>query len=96
MPSEGSRCEMTRPAHEIIEELRELNPQALLANGLEDALVGIAQRCGQPSLAVYSIDKAVQLLMKRDGMTEEEAGEYLVFNSIGAWAGPNTPVWLQT
>lgn len=85
----------TRTAHEIIEELRELNPEALLADGLEDALIGIAHRCGQPALAVYSVEKSVQVLM-RDGMTEEEADEYLMYNSVGAWMGPNTPVWLQT
>ena len=81
--------------HEIIEQLREENPQAILADGLEDALVGIARRCGQPSLAVYAIDKCIEMLVSRDGMTEEEAEEFLEFNSIGAWAGENTPVWLQ-
>ena len=78
---------------EIIEELREENPEALLADGLEDALVGIARRCGQPSLAVYDMRKCVDVLVKRDGMTDEEADEFLMFNSVGAWAGEHTPLW---
>jgi hypothetical protein len=78
----------------IVEELREENPEALLADGLEDALVGVARRCGQPSLAVYDVRKAAEVLIARDGMTYEDAMEYLEFNSIGAWVGPHTPIWL--
>lgn len=75
-------------------ELGEENPDALFADGFEDALVGIARRCGQPSLAVYDYDKAVEILHVRDGMTGDEAMEYLEFNTLGAWAGEHTPIWL--
>lgn len=79
---------------EVKEILKEENPEALLADGLDDALVGIARRCGQPTLAVYDVDKCAEVLMHRDGISYEEAMEHLEFNSIGAWVGPNTPVWL--
>jgi hypothetical protein len=46
-------------------------------------------------VAVYSIPKAIDLLVTRDGMSAEEAEEYLEFNSIGAWVGDETPVWLE-
>lgn len=80
---------------EIQELLADENPEALLADGFEDAFVGIARRCGQPSLAVYDCDLCVRVLMERDGMDELEAWEYLEFNSVGAWAGEHTPVWLN-
>lgn len=80
---------------DAIEALREENPEALLADGLEDALVGFARRCGQPTLAVYDVEKAVAVLMDRDGMDYDEALECLTFNSIGAWVGPHTPLWLH-
>ena len=38
----------------IREQLADENPKALYADGFDGALVGIARRCGQPSLAVYS------------------------------------------
>ena len=85
---------LSAPILEIIDKLRDLNPDALLAAGLEDALVGVGYRCGQPALAIYSIDKAVQVLVKRDGMDEEGARECLEFNSIGAWMGEHTPIWM--
>jgi hypothetical protein len=78
----------------IIENLREWCPQALLADGFEAALVGVAQRCGQPTLAVYDYDLAVKVLVERDGMTHEEAVEWMEFNVVGAWMGEHTPVWL--
>jgi hypothetical protein len=74
--------------------LAEENPQALFADGLEEACIGIARRCGQPSLAVYDYNKVVELFMA-DGMSYEEAVEWVEYNVVGAWMGDNTPVWFQ-
>ena len=35
-------------------------------------MLGIAQRCGQPPLAIYSVPAVIQVLTDRDGMTEDE------------------------
>ena len=67
----------------------------LMADGFEDAYIGVARRCGQPDLAVYSVRKCISLLVRRDGMSQEDAAEYLEFNSIGCWAGELTPIWLE-
>jgi hypothetical protein len=67
----------------------------LLADGLDAAFLGVGRRCGQKDIAVYSIPKAIEVLRTRDGMTEAEAEEFLEFNSIGAWVGDETPVWLE-
>lgn len=92
MPSSTAKL-TTRSLEFVKEYLHEENPDALLAEGLEEALVGVARRCGQPTLAVYSYAKAVELLM-RQGLTDEEACEHLEFNVLGAWLGPHTPVFL--
>lgn len=67
----------------------------MLADGFEDAFLGVGRRCGQPDLAVYSIQKSVEILVAQ-GMTEDEAQEYLEFNTIGAWVGELTPMWIDT
>lgn len=77
------------------ERIAEENPEALFADGLDEALVGMAVRCGQPALAVYDYARAVEVFMTRDGMTYEEAVEWMDFNVVGAWMGPHTPVWLR-
>jgi hypothetical protein len=79
---------------EIATMLSDENPEALLADGFEDAFVGISRRCGQPTLAVYDCQRGVELLMQREGMTTEEAEEWMEFNVVGAWAGEQSPIWL--
>ena len=83
---------MTRD--EIGAYVSEHNEEALLADGLEDAFIGVAVRCGQPTLAVYDVEKCVKVLMERDGMTDEDAREFLDFNTLGAWMGEGTPLFL--
>lgn len=75
--------------------LAELNPDALLADGFEDALIGAVQRCGLGPIALYSQTKCISILMKRDGMSFEEAMEYFDFNVLGAYMGENTPMFLM-
>jgi hypothetical protein len=67
---------------------------ALLADGFEDALIGYGTRFSY-DVAVYSTAKCLEILMKRDGMTDEEALEYFEFNVTGAYVGENTPVFLE-
>ncbi len=69
--------------------------EVTVADGFDDAAIGIVERCGQPSIVVYDYHAAAKILQKRDGMTLEEAFEYLDFNCVGAWVGPGTPGWLM-
>lgn len=66
----------------------------LLCDGFDAALIGIVERCGQPTLACYDVMKMADVLVTRDGMDLDESVEYLRFNVIGAWMGPGTPVFL--
>lgn len=69
------------------------NEDALLANGFENALIGVSMRFGQNPIALYCYDTCIEILMKRDGMTQDEAEEYFEFNVIGAGMGENTPAF---
>lgn len=75
--------------------LADVNPQALTVHGYEDALIGVCYRFGQEPLAAYSRSRIIQILMRRDGMTEEEADEFFEFNIIGSGLGEHTPVFLD-
>ena len=44
---------------------------------------------------VYSVDKIIEILIDRDGMTEEEAVEFFEFNIEGAYMGRMTPVYVH-
>ncbi len=77
-------------------QLREENPDALLADGLDRGLIGVSSRCGQPALAVYDINACIRVIMKRDGLFSwEEAAESFAHNMLGAWLGEGTPIFVQ-
>jgi hypothetical protein len=78
---------------QIKERLAEVNPEALLADGFEDALIGYVERFGMEPIALYDRAKCIAILVKRDKMTEDEAEEFFCFNTIGAWAGEGTPAF---
>jgi len=82
----------------IIEDIIEIegeDNEILLADGFEDAYMGIARQFTKTPLAIYDRNKCIDILVNRDGMSEEEAEEYFQYNVEGAWVGENTPMFLQ-
>lgn len=78
-----------------LDDLREINPDALLADGLEAALIGYTVNTHHAHVAVYDIDKCIDVLVERDGMTPEEAEEFLSLNTICAYVGENGPLYIK-
>jgi hypothetical protein len=77
------------------------NEEALLADGFEDAFLGICEVFGRPPLATYDRDKCIKIIIERsdpNGLTDdgayEEAVEFFEFNVAGAWVGDSTPAFL--
>ena len=64
-----------------------------MADGFDEAIIGVACRCGQPDLLAYSVAKCLEILVA-NGSSYEEAQEYFEFNVVGAWVGEETPVWI--
>lgn len=62
----------------------------ILFTEFDEAFVGTTYRNGE-LLAVYDYEIMVALLIK-DGMTEEDAIEYIDYNVLGAWFGDKTPI----
>ena len=60
-----------------------MNEDLLLADGFEDAFLGIGQQFNK-QFAIYDKERCLQILVERDGMTPEEATEYFSFNVTGA------------
>jgi hypothetical protein len=60
----------------------------------DHCMVGIGYRFNAVPLAVYDIERVLQVLEK-DGMTEEEAIEWYEYNIIGGWVGDGTPIFIN-
>jgi hypothetical protein len=78
------------------EEVAEYNEEALICDGFDEAIIGVAERINLGPVAAYSVEKVLEILVERDGMTYEEALEYFQYNIIGAWMGEYTPVFIYT
>lgn len=67
----------------------------IIADGFDDAIIGIGERAGQPAIAVYDFDRCVAILCERDNMSIDEAVDYMYYNVVGAWVGDKTPIFVR-
>lgn len=76
------------------EELQEGYSQPLLfADGFDDCIIGVTDDFGTIRV-IYSVDKMIESLMS-DGGSYEDAREYLEFNTLTAWVGESTPIYME-
>jgi hypothetical protein len=62
---------------------------------LDEAIIGPASiwtNKTQVEVLVYNAEVIRNILMSRDGMTFEDAREFIEFNIEGAYIGPDTPI----
>ena len=91
---EGYFCDSTRD--QIAEWVSQFNDEALLADGLEGAFMGVCEVAGLPTVAVYNRWKCIEILAERVDVEEYEnryieAEEDFEFNVVGSWMGENSP-----
>ena len=81
---------------EDVEEVLAENEACLLEprDEYDACIVGIGYRFNAGPLAVYSIPLVLQV-MEGWGMDDEEAQEFFEFNTIGAWMGDGTPMFVH-
>ncbi len=70
-----------------------VNPDALLADGYEKALLGYVESFGNAPVALYNRDICISILMERDGMDHSDAIEFFEFNTLGSGMGPHSPAF---
>lgn len=78
----------------IIDLTEEIYDGMMVADGFDDAIIGIASRYGQPDVLAYDVNKTIELLIKNDGMSRDDAWEYFEYNILRSYVGETTPVWI--
>lgn len=61
----------------------------------DDAIIGIAERAGQPPLVAYDRQRCIDIIMADSGCSREKAEEYYEYNTACAWMGDGTPVFID-
>lgn len=77
----------------VREMVSDVNPDALFADGFDSALIGYVHIPPSNIVALYDYAKMIMILVNRDKMSTEDADEFLHFNTLGAYVGPNTPAY---
>lgn len=78
---------------EVREYLAEENPDAVLFDGLDAALIGVGGQYTKRPLAIYSVQKIIEALTAQsDDGDEDAAVEWFDFNIACLWAGDGTPI----
>mgnify|MGYP003641180102 FL=1 len=70
--------------------------ELVIADGLDEAIMGVCRRFGEPDVVAYDFLKVLNILVDRDGMSPEEAFEFFEYNIIGAGMGEKTPVFIDS
>ena len=78
----------------MLDRICEMYPEEsfLKADGFDEAIIGVDTSTMR---LIYSITKCIELLIKTDGMEEDEAVEFFEFNTRGAYVGEQTPIWCE-
>lgn len=71
-----------------------VDPDAVVFDGFDEAVIGYTHLMNRGTVLVYDYQKIAYTLMEQ-GMSEDEAFEYVDYNIVGLWAGEKTPVILM-
>jgi hypothetical protein len=74
---------------EFDEELILLEPSTF-----DSAIVGVAERAGGLCAVCYDREKCIGVLMADNGWDREDAEEFFEFNTVGAYVGEKTPIFV--
>lgn len=77
-----------------LDEIRFLCPDSELVviDEFEDCIIGVDVEYDR---VCYSFDKCIETLINKDGMSLEEANEFMMFNTTSAYIGEKTPLFIK-
>ena len=78
-----------------LEFIQDNYPDVLIADGFDKAIMGIVERFGMNPVVLYNKNKCINIMIKRDGMTESEAIDFYYYNIVGAHMGDYTPCFAE-
>tara|TARA_R110000868_G_scaffold393191_1_gene664127 strand:- start:1788 stop:2054 length:267 start_codon:yes stop_codon:yes gene_type:complete len=78
---------------DIVEQWADVD--ILKADGFDDCVLGYDYNWDGVIRLIYSVDKIIKKLVKKDKMDIDEAIEYFEFNMRGSYVGEKTPIWCQ-
>lgn len=81
-------------AKRVLHQLSDLNPEAVLLENMNSALIGVGYISAGDPVAVYSKAQIYNKLLS-DGLSPEDADEYYTGKFVSVRAGAHAPVILD-
>lgn len=69
---------------------------AVVLDGLNKAIIGIARTCGKDSVLAYDYNKIINILIERDKMNPDEAIDFFEDNIVGMHVNSRNPVFIDS
>jgi len=63
-------------------------------DGFDSAIVGRCRSAGIPDVLIYDVEKCIDVLVSRDGMSRQDAVDFFDYNIFNAYYGPGTPIFM--
>ena len=82
-------------ANNLRELLEDINTDAMFADGLDAAIVGLGAQHPMAPVVVYDYDKCVDIFMRDNDWSFEEAEEWMEYNVLCSYVGPGTPIFMK-
>ena len=80
---------------DVKELIAEVNPEALMADGLDEAVIGIGSQHASPLVVIYDYDVCVRLFMQQNEWARDEAIEWMEHNVVCSYLGEHTPIFMK-
>jgi len=79
----------------LSELIAQINPEAIVVDGMEDALIGLAYRSGISPVVCYDKTECTKIVMKEHKLNYKEAREWLEENIFSIYTGVYTPIFIE-
>ena len=77
----------------IIENVSTSNPQAIILDGLDEAIIGMSE--GSNPIFMYSVEICIAISMRDNEWDYETATEFLEFNTFNTYYGDYSPKFVN-
>ena len=74
--------------------LADHDDEILCADGFDEAIIGVCH-VGSNTIALYDLEKCIEILMRDDEMTYEDALDHFYYNVLGSYVGEKTPAFAE-
>ena len=82
---------MSTNPKEIYRGGEEINKEAVIADGFEEAYIGYIRRSNKPTIAVYDYETCVEILMETESWDRKKAVNFMETGVVATWLGNSTP-----